>query len=77
MSIIAVINKHTAKLHRVDSLYTITMTLLSEYFTLLRKVINLKMARNWNRNMSLNETMEEIHPNEIIELCLSIYCLYF
>ena len=34
----------------------ITIALLIVYFTLLRKIINLKMAHNLSRNMSLNET---------------------
>jgi len=27
------------------------------YFALLRKAVNLKIAHNYSRNMSLNETM--------------------
>ena len=36
---------------------TLTKALLIVYFSLLRKVINLKMAHNYSRNMSLNKTM--------------------
>jgi len=35
---------------------TITIVLLIVYFTLLRNVIKLKMARNYSRNI-LHETM--------------------
>ena len=57
---------------------TITIALLMLYFTLLRKVINLKMVHNQSGNMSLNETMLKKHTliKALIVLYLTVYGLY-